>query len=493
MRADNQSTHIPYRDSKLTRILQESLGGNSRTTLIINCSPASYNEPETLSTLRFGMRAKSIKNKARVNVELSPAELKAMLKKTTAELASVREYAAALEEENKIWRSGGKVDESKWTPSLQSLSTNRTKSTASPAPTGFSDSRPDTPVTMDKDEKEEFLRRENELSDQLAEKERALLAQEKLMADLKDEIAYLKEQEDSWKKENKGMSHELSELRIASARFESESKDASITLDTYKEKVADLQRDIDEHKAQIEELKNLQSSAKEEEKEKRKQEMLNEMMAKIDIGGANLDASGEKLRQVLKQLDGVRDADKEASMSADIRELVQAHLAENQELVRDLQERLRLSHEEAELQTKRRQEVEKHLSKRDEAYEALLEKTASSQSMAVDDIKSQIESKFSAKEEMLRGEIAALTERAESRATEIRRLQNTIDSYKLSNEELERALSTASNGIQDGGTFAKATRDLERSRKQHELQYAEFEIIKKSLMKDLQNRCEKVS
>ena len=419
------------------------------------------------------MRAKSIKNKARVNVELSPAELKAMLKKTTAELAAVREYAAALEEENKIWRSGGKVDESKWTPSLQSLSTSRTKSTASPAPTGFSDSRPDTPVTMDKDEKEEFLRRENELSDQLAEKERALLAQEKLMADLKDEIAYLKEQEDSWKKENKGMSHELSELRIASARFESESKDASITLDTYKEKVADLQRDIDEHKAQIEELKNLQSSAKEEEKEK-----VNKMRG---------------LSEAVKQLDGVRDADKEASMSADIRELVQAHLAENQELVRDLQERLRLSHEEAELQTKRRQEVEKHLSKRDEAYEALLEKTASSQSMAVDDIKSQIEAKFSAKEEMLRGEIAALTERAESRATEIRRLQNTIDSYKLSNEELERALSTASNGIQDGETFAKATRDLERSRKQHELQYAEFEIIKKSLMKDLQNRCEKVS
>ncbi len=52
----SQSTHIPYRDSKLTRILQESLGGNSRTTLIINCSPSSFNEAEILSTLRFGMR-----------------------------------------------------------------------------------------------------------------------------------------------------------------------------------------------------------------------------------------------------------------------------------------------------------------------------------------------------------------------------------------------------------------------------------------------------
>lgn len=50
--------HIPYRDSKLTRILQESLGGNAKTTLVINCSMCSYNDCETLSTLRFGQRAK---------------------------------------------------------------------------------------------------------------------------------------------------------------------------------------------------------------------------------------------------------------------------------------------------------------------------------------------------------------------------------------------------------------------------------------------------
>lgn len=70
---DGKSTHIPYRDSKLTRILQESLGGNSKTTLVICCSPSSFNDTETVSTLRFGMRAKSIKNKATVNVEMSAA------------------------------------------------------------------------------------------------------------------------------------------------------------------------------------------------------------------------------------------------------------------------------------------------------------------------------------------------------------------------------------------------------------------------------------
>jgi len=53
---DGKSSHIPYRDSKLTRLLQDSLGGNSRTTLIINCSSSSYNEFESISTLRFGTR-----------------------------------------------------------------------------------------------------------------------------------------------------------------------------------------------------------------------------------------------------------------------------------------------------------------------------------------------------------------------------------------------------------------------------------------------------
>lgn len=55
---------------------QEALGGNSRTALIINCSPASYNEMETLSTLRFGKRAKTISNKAKANKERTPEEMR---------------------------------------------------------------------------------------------------------------------------------------------------------------------------------------------------------------------------------------------------------------------------------------------------------------------------------------------------------------------------------------------------------------------------------
>lgn len=182
----------------MTRILQESLGGNSRTTLIINCSPSSYNEPETLSTLRFGIRAKSIKNSARVNAELSPAELKNLLKKSQAANTSYQTYVAALEAELAVWRSGGHVPQSDWATADKAASgataAKRPTSTASTTPStpGRSmtpinpalvdlrndlESRPQTPtvIGLDKDERDDFLRRENELSDLLAERVRRTL------------------------------------------------------------------------------------------------------------------------------------------------------------------------------------------------------------------------------------------------------------------------------------------------------------------------------
>ena len=64
---DGKTQHIPYRDSKLTRLLQDSLGGNTKTIMIAAVSPASDNYEETLSTLRYASRAKFIKNKPIIN------------------------------------------------------------------------------------------------------------------------------------------------------------------------------------------------------------------------------------------------------------------------------------------------------------------------------------------------------------------------------------------------------------------------------------------
>ena len=64
---DAKATHIPYRDSQLTRLLQDSLGGNTKTVMIANVGPSSYNYDETLTTLKYANRAKSIKNEVRIN------------------------------------------------------------------------------------------------------------------------------------------------------------------------------------------------------------------------------------------------------------------------------------------------------------------------------------------------------------------------------------------------------------------------------------------
>uniref|UniRef100_A0A5S6Q266 Kinesin-like protein n=1 Tax=Trichuris muris TaxID=70415 RepID=A0A5S6Q266_TRIMR len=73
---DGKSTHIPYRDSKLTRLLQDSLGGNTKTIMIACLSPADYNYEESLSTLRYANRAKNIRNRPKINEDPKDALLR---------------------------------------------------------------------------------------------------------------------------------------------------------------------------------------------------------------------------------------------------------------------------------------------------------------------------------------------------------------------------------------------------------------------------------
>eukprot|EP01038_Epipyxis_sp_PR26KG_P007193 gene7193-9811_t len=101
---DEKQSHIPYRDSKLTRVLQDSLGGNSKTVLIMAISPSSFNAMETVSTLRFGTRAKKIENKVTVNQTRSIEELEALLVKAdkaidaqTAHIIALSTQLAALQ------------------------------------------------------------------------------------------------------------------------------------------------------------------------------------------------------------------------------------------------------------------------------------------------------------------------------------------------------------------------------------------------------------
>nr|CAG4710584.1 unnamed protein product [Naegleria fowleri] len=94
-----KNPHIPYRESKLTKLLQDALGGNTRTTLLINCSPSILNEDETISTLRFGLTANSIKNKPKVNFETSDTEYKKQLTLARNEILALKTKNMQLEAE----------------------------------------------------------------------------------------------------------------------------------------------------------------------------------------------------------------------------------------------------------------------------------------------------------------------------------------------------------------------------------------------------------
>ena len=81
------SSHIPYRDSKLTRLLEDSLGGNCKTTMMAMISPAFIAYNESISTLKFANRAKNIKNTPKINENI---DSKGMIQRYELELKKLR-------------------------------------------------------------------------------------------------------------------------------------------------------------------------------------------------------------------------------------------------------------------------------------------------------------------------------------------------------------------------------------------------------------------
>lgn len=96
-----KSRYVPYRDSKLTRLLQDSLGGNSYTAIVCNVSPAQISAEETISSLRFAERAKKIENKATINRDPQSDRILELLRENKALRAKVvrlEAHVARLEE-----------------------------------------------------------------------------------------------------------------------------------------------------------------------------------------------------------------------------------------------------------------------------------------------------------------------------------------------------------------------------------------------------------
>ncbi|KAI9867605.1 MAG: Kinesin heavy chain [Trichoglossum hirsutum] len=491
---DGKSTHIPYRDSKLTRILQESLGGNSRTTLIINCSPSSYNDSETLSTLRFGVRAKAIKNKAKINAELSPAELKALLRKSQNQVATFENYIASLEGEVQIWRTGEPVPKEKWASPLSGDGVAGLKlEIRSPRPGTPSrlqaelPSRPDsrmadrssTPtIILDKDEREEFLRRENELQDQIAEKESQIATAEKTLREVKEELAFLKDHDSRTGKDNEQLASEVNELKMHLEKISFESKEAQITIDSFKEANSELTVELDEVKQQ---LLDVRMSAKEtgavlDEKEKKKAERMAKMMASFDLGGDVFSDNERNIRRVIEQVDALQEASStgEAVSPDDLKEL-RSGLLETQGIVRQAELSLNERAEQSEGALRRREELEERLAMVEREYEELLERNLGEADIG--EVKARLEKAHMSKREVQVEMVQDLKEEMVRKSEENEKLKTAV-------EDLQRRLKAG--GTQMNGAVGLA------NGKTVQQQIAEFDVMKKSLMRDLQNRCERV-
>lgn len=103
-----RSPHIPYRESKLTRLLQDSLGGRTKTCIIATVSPAKSNLEETISTLDYAFRAKNIRNKPQVNQLVSK---KTLLKEFTAEIEKLKSELIATRQRNGVYLSQENYEE----------------------------------------------------------------------------------------------------------------------------------------------------------------------------------------------------------------------------------------------------------------------------------------------------------------------------------------------------------------------------------------------
>eukprot|EP00927_Polykrikos_kofoidii_P082743 TRINITY_DN8306_c0_g1_i1.p1 TRINITY_DN8306_c0_g1~~TRINITY_DN8306_c0_g1_i1.p1 ORF type:complete len:726 (-),score=72.44 TRINITY_DN8306_c0_g1_i1:123-2300(-) len=93
----HKQKHVNYRDSKLTLMLRNCLGGNARTAIVVACSPHETNANETLSSMRFGARASLIENVARMNIAEDPKELKRLLEQARSDLNDLRGHCRQLQ------------------------------------------------------------------------------------------------------------------------------------------------------------------------------------------------------------------------------------------------------------------------------------------------------------------------------------------------------------------------------------------------------------
>jgi kinesin family protein 5 len=333
-------------------------------------------------------------------------------------------------------------------------------------------------IPLDKDEKDEFLRRENELQDQVAEKESQLAKAEDQLKTAKDELQYYKERDSRANKDNERMTTELNEMKMQVEKIHFEGKEAQITMDGLKEANAELTTELDEVKQQLLDAKMnaKETSAAMDEKKRKKAEAMAQMMAGFDLGGEVFSDNERSIRNIIEELDQLYEVSSAGeSIAPDALQKLRERMVETQGIVRQAELSLTARNEEDNVHDKRREALEARNAALQQSYEELLEGNLSEAD--TEELKSKLAAAYAARQDGnielvddLKLDLAKKAEENQKFKQEIESLQQRIKSGAIANG--------VANGI-NGKTVQQ--------------QIAEFDNMKKSLMRDLQNRCERVS
>nr|XP_020007051.1 kinesin heavy chain [Castor canadensis] len=223
--AEGTKTHVPYRDSKMTRILQDSLGGNCRTTIVICCSPSVFNEAETKSTLMFGQRAKTIKNTVSVNLELTAEEWKKKYEKEKEKNKTLKNVIQHLELELNRWRNGEAV------PEDEQISAKDQKNLEPCDNTPIIDNIAPVVAGVSTEEKEKYDEEISSLYRQLDDKDDEINQQSQLAEKLKQQMLDQDELLASTRRDYEKIQEELTRLQIENEAAKDEVKEVLQALE----------------------------------------------------------------------------------------------------------------------------------------------------------------------------------------------------------------------------------------------------------------------
>uniref|UniRef100_A0AAQ4P6F1 Kinesin-like protein n=1 Tax=Gasterosteus aculeatus aculeatus TaxID=481459 RepID=A0AAQ4P6F1_GASAC len=293
------TAYIPYRDSKMTRILQDSLGGNCRTTIIICCSPSSYNECETKSTLMFGQRAKTIKNTVTVNVELTAEQWKQKYEREKVKNTTLRNTVTWLENELNRWRNGESVpveeqfDKEKANAEVQALDNiinEKQASTPNVPGVRLTDVEKDkceaevVKLYKQLDDKDEEINQQSQLAEKLKQQ---MLDQDELLAssrrdheNLQAELNRLQAENEASKDEVKEVLQALEELAVNYDQKSQEVEDKTKEFEAISEELSQKSSILSSLDSELQKLKEMSNHQK-----KRVTEMMSSLLKDLaEIG-----------------------------------------------------------------------------------------------------------------------------------------------------------------------------------------------------------------